>query len=75
MLVVSGTEIIRAFATESGELWHYDLQQEYGAFGLTWGYASASLLYDGALYVEVLHGMHTDDPSYVMDFDAASGEV
>ena len=75
VLVISGTGMIRAFDMEGGELWHYDLQQEHGAFGLMWGYASSPLLYDGALYVEVLHGMNTDDPSYVMAFDAASGEV
>jgi outer membrane protein assembly factor BamB len=60
---------------EGTALWQYDLQDQYGDFGLMWGYASSPLLHDGALYVEVLHGMHTDEPSYLIAFDAAKGAV
>ena len=48
------------------------LQKEYGTFGLNWGYASSPLLVDDALYVQVLHGMKTDDPSYLLRIDAAT---
>ena len=34
-----------------------DIQKEYGRFGLNCGYASSPLLYEDALYVQVLHGM------------------
>lgn len=75
VLVVSGTGMIRAFDMAGEELWHYSLQQQHGNFGLMWGYASSPLLHDGVLFVEVLHGMNTDDPSYLIAFDAAKGEV
>jgi outer membrane protein assembly factor BamB len=32
-------------------------------------------LHDDALYVQVLHGMHTDDPSYLLRIDKASGKT
>lgn len=50
-----------------------DIQADYGPFGLNWGYASSPLLYENALYVQVLHGMRTDDPSYLLRIDAAMG--
>jgi outer membrane protein assembly factor BamB len=73
--IVTGTGVVSAF-TMAGELaWTTDLQATYGSFGLMWGYASSPTLHDGKVIVEVLHGMRTDDPSYVVAFDAASGEV
>jgi outer membrane protein assembly factor BamB len=39
------------------------------------GYASSPLLVGDALYVQVLHGMRTDDPSYVLRIDTATGET
>ena len=55
VIAVAGTGMIRAYDMQGEELWHYSLQKEHGAFGLMWGYASSPLLYDGALFVEVLH--------------------
>lgn len=75
VIAVAGTGMIRAYDMEGEELWHYSLQQQHGAFGLMWGYASSPLLHAGVLYVEVLHGMNTDDPSYLIAFDAATGKV
>ncbi len=49
--------------------------EDYGRFGLNWGYASSPLLHQGALYIQVLHGMKTDDPSYVMKVDGKSGKT
>jgi len=73
--VMTGTGILKAFDFAGKELWMRDVQNEYGRFGLNWGYASSPLLHEGALYVQVLHGMKTDDPSYVMKIDAASGKT
>ena len=73
--IMTGTGILRAFDFEGSELWMRDIQADYGPFGLNWGYASSPLLYDGALYVQVLHGMRTDDPSYVLRIGAGSGET
>ena len=41
----------------------------------TWGYASSPLLKGNALYVQVLHGMKTDDPSHVLKIDAMTGKT
>jgi outer membrane protein assembly factor BamB len=73
--VMTGTGILKAFDFKGTELWSRDIQKDYGSFGLNWGYASSPLLDEGSLYVQVLHGMKTDDPSYVMRIDAKSGKT
>jgi outer membrane protein assembly factor BamB len=73
--VMTGTGILKAFDFAGKELWSRDIQKDYGRFGLNWGYASSPLLHAGALYVQVLHGMKTDDPSYLLRIDASSGET
>ena len=73
--VMTGVGILKAFDFAGKELWSRDIQNDYGRFGLNWGYASSPLLHDGALYVQVLHGMKTDDPSYVLKIDAATGKT
>ncbi|MDQ3256176.1 MAG: PQQ-binding-like beta-propeller repeat protein, partial [Acidobacteriota bacterium] len=40
-----------------------------------WGYASSPLLHGDSLYVQVLHGMNTDDPSYVLRINKATGKT
>jgi outer membrane protein assembly factor BamB len=73
--VMTGTGLLKAFDFEGKEKWGRDIQKEYGAFGLNWGYASSPLLHEDALYVQVLHGMKTDDPSYVMKLDKKTGKT
>ncbi|HXE79872.1 MAG TPA: PQQ-binding-like beta-propeller repeat protein [Vicinamibacterales bacterium] len=73
--VMTGTGVLKCFTFEGREVWSRDIEADYGPFGLNWGYASSPLLLDGALYVQVLHGMKTDDPSYVMRIDAATGKT
>ncbi len=73
--VMTGTGIIKAFDLEGDELWTRNIPESYGAFGLNWGYASSPLLHGDALYVQVLHGMRTDDPSYVLRLNAETGET
>lgn len=73
--VMTGTGILRAFDFKGTELWMRDIQKDYGRFGLNWGYASSPLLHDDALFVQVLHGMKTDDPSYVLRIDAKTGKT
>jgi outer membrane protein assembly factor BamB len=72
---VTGTGLVRAFDFAGTELWVRDIQKDYGRFGLNWGYASSPLLDDGDLFVQVLHGMKTDDPSYILRIDGASGKT
>ena len=73
--VMTGTGVLKAFDLEGKELWGRNIQQDYGRFGLQWGYASSPLLFEDALYVQVLHGMTTDDPSYLLRIDKASGKT
>lgn len=75
VFVLTGTGVLRAFDFEGNELWSRDIQADYGDFGLNWGYASSPLLFEEGIYVQVLHGMKTDDPSYVLRIDKASGET
>jgi outer membrane protein assembly factor BamB len=73
--VMTGTGILKAFDFAGKELWMRDIQKDYGRFGLMHGYGSSPLLYENALYVQVLHGMRTDDPSYVLRIDKATGRT
>lgn len=73
--VMTGTGRLAAFDLSGTPLWSRDIQKEYGAFGLQWGYASSPLLVDGALYVQVLHGMFTDEPSYLFKVDGTTGKT
>ena len=72
---MTGTGILKAFDLAGKELWMRDIQKEYGRFGLQWGYGSSPLLHEDALYVQVLHGMRTNDPSYLLRIDKASGKT
>jgi outer membrane protein assembly factor BamB len=72
---MTGTGILKGFDFEGRELWSRDIQKDYGKFGQNWGYASSPLLYEDSLYVEVLHGARTDDPSYLLRVDKATGKT
>jgi outer membrane protein assembly factor BamB len=73
--VMTGTGVLKGFDFKGNELWARDVQAEYGKFGLNWGYASSPLLFEDSLYVQVLHGMRTDEPSYVLRIDKKSGKT
>jgi outer membrane protein assembly factor BamB len=72
---MTGIGILKAFDFSGNELWMRDIQKDYGKFGLNWGYASSPLLHEDSLYVQVLHGMRTHDPSYVMRIDKKTGKT
>jgi outer membrane protein assembly factor BamB len=71
--VMTGTGFLRALDFNGRELWLRDIQKDYGRFGLNWGYANSPLLIDGDLILPVIHGMKTDDPSYVLRIDGKTG--
>ena len=73
--VMTGVGVLKAFDFGGKELWMRDIQKDYGRFGLNWGYASSPLLLDGDLFVQVIHGMKTNDPSYVLRLDGKSGQT
>ncbi len=72
---VTGTGVIKAFDLQGNEAWTRDLQSEYGKFGILHGYSSSPLLHEGTLFIQVLHGFYTDEPSYVLAVDGATGET
>ncbi len=73
--VMTGTGILKAFDFKGKEIWTRDIPKDYGAFGLNWGYGSSPLLHEDSLYVQVLHGMKTDDPSYVLRINKKDGKT
>lgn len=73
--VMTGTGILKGFDFQGKELWSRDIQADYGSFGLNWGYGSSPLLHGDSLYVQVLHGMRTDDPSYLLRINKTTGKT
>lgn len=73
--VMTGTGILKAFDFSGRELWTRDIQRDYGAFGIQFGYASSPLLHGDSLFIQVLHGMNTDDPSYLLRIDKMTGRT
>jgi outer membrane protein assembly factor BamB len=73
--IMTGNGKFLCFTMEGKEVWKRDIQADYGRFGINHGYASTPLLHGGRLYVQVLHGMLTDDPSYVFAVDPATGKT
>jgi outer membrane protein assembly factor BamB len=73
--IMTGVGALKSFDFAGKEIWSRNIQDDYGRFGLNWGYASSPLLQGGALYVQVLHGMKTDDPSYLLKIDATTGKT
>jgi len=73
--VMTGIGVLKGFDFSGNELWMREIQKDYGRFGLNWGYASSPLLYEDSLYVQVLHGMKTHDPSYVLRLDKKTGKT
>jgi outer membrane protein assembly factor BamB len=71
---LTGSGAVAAFDFAGKEIWKRNIQEDYGQFGLGWGYASSPILHDGKLIIQVLHGNNTDDPSYLVAFDASSGK-
>jgi outer membrane protein assembly factor BamB len=75
VFVMTGTGVFKAFDYTGKQLWERDIQKDYGKFGLNWGYASSPLLHENDLYVQVLHGMKTKDPSYILRIDKNTGKT
>lgn len=71
---VSGIGVVKAFTMDGEPVWSVDLQETYGPFGQNWGYASSPVLHNDKLILEVLHGTHHDDPSYIVAFDKLTGD-
>jgi outer membrane protein assembly factor BamB len=73
--IVTGNGKFACFTMAGKEVWKRDIQADYGKFGLNHGYASTPLMHGDRLYVQVLHGMKTDDPSYVFAVEKTTGKT
>ena len=73
--VMTGTGLLRRLDFDGNEIWLRDIQADHGAFGLNWGYGSSPLLHEDFLYIQVLHGMRTDDPSYMLRINKNTGKT
>jgi outer membrane protein assembly factor BamB len=73
--IMTGNGKLACYTFDGKEVWKRDIQAEYGKFGLNHGYASTPLLHGDRLYVQVLHGMLTDEPSYIFALDKISGKT
>lgn len=71
---VTGTGVLTAFDLSGNTKWRHDLQEEYGRFGLKYGYASSPLLYENVVIVQVLHATETGG-SYIVGFDGVTGKI
>jgi outer membrane protein assembly factor BamB len=75
MFAMTGNGVVKNFTVENKKLWARDLQKDYGKFGLQWGYGSSPLLEGDVLYIQVLHGSHTSEPSYLLGLDPTTGKT
>jgi len=73
--VMNGNGELRSFDFAGRQIWQRDIQEDYGKFGVQFGYASSPLLHDGVLYLQNLQGFHTDDPSYLLAIDGETGKT
>jgi outer membrane protein assembly factor BamB len=71
--VMTGTGVITAFDMAGNQIWQRKLQQEFGKFGLNFGYGSSPLLHDNQLIIQVIHGCKTKDPSYIISLETKTG--
>jgi outer membrane protein assembly factor BamB len=70
---LTGTGVLKAFTMDGVELWTRDLQKDYGAFGLNWNYSSSPMLYRDRLIIQIIHGMKTKAPSYLISVNKLDG--
>ena len=73
--VMTGTGILKAFDFDGKEIWARDIPKDYGRFGMQYEYGASPLLYEDSLYIAVLHGWRTSDPSYVIRISKANGRT
>ena len=73
--IMTGNGRLTCLTLDGKEIWQRDIQAEYGKFGLNHGYSSTPLLQGERLYIQVLHGMHTHDSSYVFALDKNTGKT
>lgn len=72
---LTGNGVLTCFDLDGNEKWVRRIQDDYGKFGLNWGYGSSPLLVEDRLIIPVLHGNNTDDPSYLLAIHKTTGKT
>ena len=74
IFTVTGNGIVTAVDLSGKTLWTYAIQEAHWKFGIQAGYASSPVLFEDLIIMQVLHGMYTDDPSYLLALDKHTGK-
>lgn len=64
-----GTGELACLDLDGKEVWKFNLQEKYGQFRLGYGMHTTPALFDGRLYLQLMH----DGGQFVVCFDAATG--
>jgi len=79
----SGNGDLAAYDFDGKQLWHRNIEEDYGDFAFQWTFSSSPLLYEGLLYLQVLQRNvpvngrgRTDGPieSFLLAMDPATGK-
>lgn len=73
--VMTGHLRLSCLTVDGKPVWKRDLVADYGHVGLNHGYASTPLLDGDRLYVQVVHGYKSENPSYTAAFDKRTGKT
>ena len=73
--IMTGNLRLSCFTAAGKLVWKRDLVEDYGQVGLNHGYASTPLLDGDRLFVQVVHGYRSENPSYTVAFDKATGKT
>lgn len=73
--VMTGHLRFSCWTTTGKPVWKRDLVADYGQVGLNHGYASTPLLDGDRLYVQVVHGYRSENPSYTLAVEKLTGKT
>lgn len=73
--VMTGNVRMGCWTVAGKPVWKRDFVEDYGQVGLNHGYASTPLLDGNRLYVQVVHGYRSENPSYTVAVDKTTGKT
>ncbi|HMV49868.1 MAG TPA: PQQ-binding-like beta-propeller repeat protein [Blastocatellia bacterium] len=73
--VVNAYGHAHAYDFAGNEIWTRNLWKEYGRFGLNFGHASSPLLFEDALYIQMLQVTKDNAPSYLLRLAKTTGKT
>jgi outer membrane protein assembly factor BamB len=73
--VLTGSGWLTCLDFDGKQIWQREIEKEYGELPAMWGYASSPLLYQGRLFVQVLHQEKKEKPPYLLALNAETGKT